>query len=603
MATNFQIQKNRTSETLLELVNRNFNILHNRQMKDSVGKDIAQINNVYDIHTGTEIDEESARSSAIAIYEDGGFMAMLGFIEDLNQKNKNLLINIYKSSSFSNATTKPAGNLPRTNKYDPIVSANHTYDQMFRDVNGFPGDAPSNADIEEHARVGYNLGQQLGRQFGKPFANADSIWENLNTMIKDIATGHSDFTDFLTFIEDPINSQRLEGHFSPNFNRPQIPELEKISLESLLNQNLLLPTGSIGKPFVNISTGVDVFKDSYLNNRGKTKHVGDEGEPDSEFPEGIIGGVPVHDLQEPQNPRGSKPTENKLFDFKDDAIYLTEDSQDRGFDSNIKTNVKDVASGGRKPVATLEPAVINMTPKKGDPSAMAAESVMDATAAESIGLSDQQFFPFMFETENKRGVKQYAFFQAALMQLQESYSPSWQSKTFVGRTDKIHTYTDTDRVLDLSFAIFALTGRALQNLRERVTWLAQQTYGEHEVEGNAVTRIKAGPLLRLTIGDMFSRVPGYLRNLSLDWNYLGPGGKWELTRGLRMPQGVSVACSFQVIHQVLPDRDLDFYWGLEAGMPATGNKPLIPLIGDLATEGERSSGLQESYLQRLHLKG
>ena len=583
MATNFQIQKNRTSETLLELVNRNIGILHDRHMKDSVGENmIGNINDRYDRHIGQTISDDEAVSMAQKVYKAGGWTAMLGFTSDLKQKNENLLIDIYRNSSFSNATTKPGGQDPRTNKYDPRISAEHTYDRMFRDINGFPGDAPSDADIEEHARVGYNLGQQLGRQFGKPFANADSIWENVNTLVRDIASGQSNLADFLTFIEDPINSQRFEGHFSPSFNRPQIPELEKISLESLLNQNLLLPTGATGVGLGNISTGVNVFKDSYLKNRGEKNMM--TGETDPKFPEGIIGGVPVHDLQEPQDPRGNKKalTSNKLFKFEDDARRLNSDRQDRGFTHNIDASVPG-----------LDSAVINADPSK-----------LGNLDAEARDFGNRQYFPFLFETENKKDVKQYAFFQATLTQLQESYAPSWTSKTSIGRTEKIHTYTDTDRVLDLSFAIFADSGRQLQNVRERVTWLAQQTYGESEITPltNAITRIKSGPLLRLSLGDIFKRVPGYLRNLSFNWDFLGPGGKWEMTNGIRMPQGVQVQCSFQVIHQALPDRDYDLYEGLEAGMPPTGDRALIPLEGNLATEGDEKIGLQESYLQRLHLK-
>jgi len=610
MATNFQILKDRASETLLELVKRNVGVLHNRAPGSSNGP--------YDKHTGREIGDEEANAMALSAFNeaveaggtDAGFFAFLNFAQDYQLINANLLINRFKNSDFSKPSAAAASkqsvkgspsapnSQPISNRYSDI--AGNSYDDIFDTVYGSGSDRLSDQQLAIAARGRFIVGQILGTEFGDPFANSGSILENLNILIRDITAGISDFNDFLSYIEEPQNQIYFQGLFSPNFSRVPMPKPLRIPLESLLNQNLLRPGGS-GKSFSNISPGVDIFRDSYITNRGKQKADGTgalEG-----FPEGIIGGVPVHDLQEPQNPRGydqiknglekgnsKNPTANKLFDFKDDAKYLTPDRQERGFDSNIKADFP-----------TLEPAVINVKPKSGMTEVEGVEVSSDAL--ESVRLSDKQFFPFMFETENKRKVKQYAFFQAALTQLQESYSPSWQSKTFVGRTDKVHTYVDTERVLDLSFAIFASTGRALQNVRERVTWLAQQTYGENEIVGNTVTRIKAGPLLRLTIGDMFHRIPGYLRNLSFNWDFMGPGGKWELTRGLKMPQGVSVQCSFQVIHEDLPDRDLDFYKGMQPGMQPSGDKALIPLIGGLAVEGDTGSDLQESFLQRLHLIG
>jgi len=44
------------------------------------------------------------------------------------------------------------------------------------------------------------------------------------------------------------------------------------------------------------------------------------------------------------------------------------------------------------------------------------------------------------------------------------------------------------------------------------------------------------------------------------------GGKWEVTSGMRMPQGVNVTMSYQVIHDRNPTRDTDFYGGPAGGL-------------------------------------
>jgi len=190
--------------------------------------------------------------------------------------------------------------------------------------------------------------------------------------------------------------------------------------------------------------------------------------------------------------------------------------------------------------------------------------------------------------------KQFAFFQATLNSINESYNPTWSSKHFFGRTEQIHSYTMTDRTLEVSFSITVDEIRKLQHLYERVLWLAQQTYASYDENG----RMKAGPIIKMTIGDMFSNMTGFIRSLSYDWNYLGGNSpKWEITQGLRIPMACNVSLSFTVMHDVLPDRNHNFYpgpmiheKGLYSGRGATTFEPFStqgagPLIAEAAVAG------------------
>ena len=47
------------------------------------------------------------------------------------------------------------------------------------------------------------------------------------------------------------------------------------------------------------------------------------------------------------------------------------------------------------------------------------------------------------------------------------------------------------------------------------------------------------------------------------------GGKWEMTAGMRMPQGVTVTMSYEIIHNTVPSRDTDFYGGPAGGLNAS----------------------------------
>ena len=79
----------------------------------------------------------------------------------------------------------------------------------------------------------------------------------------------------------------------------------------------------------------------------------------------------------------------------------------------------------------------------------------------------------------------------------------------------------------------------LQNVYERVLWLAQQAYPDYDEKKN----LKDGPLIAMRIGDLIPYQEGFIKSLSYDWNFLGAGGKWELNTNLhnkRMPQGCSI---------------------------------------------------------------
>ena len=47
------------------------------------------------------------------------------------------------------------------------------------------------------------------------------------------------------------------------------------------------------------------------------------------------------------------------------------------------------------------------------------------------------------------------YLQAIINSLSETYAPVWASRHFFGRSEQTHTYTFTDRTIDLGFTIFA----------------------------------------------------------------------------------------------------------------------------------------------------
>ena len=63
--------------------------------------------------------------------------------------------------------------------------------------------------------------------------------------------------------------------------------------------------------------------------------------------------------------------------------------------------------------------------------------------------------------------------------------------------------------------------RQLQNVYERVLWLAQQCYPDFDNTG----RMSQGPIIAVRVGDLFQFKRGIIRSLNYDWFGVG-GGIW-----------------------------------------------------------------------------
>lgn len=474
-------------------------------------------------------------------------------------------------------------------------------------------------------REGFNVAQYWGSSLFKPRIKLDNREDPYNPsgsyraptdtedLVNSILTGEflnpdsrrleeiiDDIPDDLDELE--AASQRIVSNYLPGLTREPQPFYAKNKLTDFLDQNILTSSSvrdsraSQSGPYDN---SIDrVFRTLYTSNRARfayKRYADQEGvNTQNQWNKGAIAQVAISEIERSGGGEGEE-----VFKFTDDADLLNYAAKVQGFDNNIADSVPqrsdDLAKGDELPA--VEEIRIN-----SDTTGTRLQKYDQYITQ----LGDRQYFPFLFETENRGKVEetkkeQVCQFQATLDNLNETFNPNWSSKGFFGRTEQINTYMQTDRSISMSFSILANTIRQLQNVYERVNWLAQQTYGQTQRRGGSL-KMTGGPLIRMTIGDMFFRVGGYIQSLSYDWNMLGSGGKWEMTQGLRMPVACKANITFRVLHDNMPSRDYNFYRGLMTnerilndqgiiqgggkemkGFTATGNsraKPLIPVRPD-----------------------
>ena len=425
---------------------------------------------------------------------------------------------------------------------------------------------PDKNDVKDQGEDGFNVGQV--QPFDPFTTGSDREYTFGDKREQDIDPDPQSAAILRTISQYERQLLRIR----PGANRINLIFNVRENLDIVLRQNLLMPSdidhdeGGPVQQQVDFAEAIeagtvanindDTFTKLYLANRSAL-HGESSSDAYQRTPAGTIGGRAIADLQGPQySTEGNfTPDDNyRVFSFEEDKDRANQYTLQEGFIDNVAGNgITNITKG----LSTLLPAVVN------DQDTL--QGRQDKTSLlKTIEKMDSQAFPFMFETVNKHGAhaygteyKQYCFLQATLQSLSESYAPSWSSKHFFGRTEQTHTYTMTDRTIDLSFVIFATEIRRLQNLYERITWLAQQTYASYDES----KKLKSGPLIRMSIGDMFAHLTGFIRSLSFDWSYLGPGGKWEISQGLRIPMACSVQMNFTVIHDDMPDRNYAFYPG------------------------------------------
>jgi len=214
---------------------------------------------------------------------------------------------------------------------------------------------------------------------------------------------------------------------------------------------------------------------------------------------------------------------------------------------------------------------INMIP------AIKGETNDDGTAKlPEIIKNNPDFIKFMFKdvTNNK-----YLVFRAILDGVSDSITPNFSDNQYIGRPDKLYTYTGTDRSVSFNFKIYPKSKQELPVLMEKLNYLVGMCYPSF-TEGQ---RMKT-PFMELTIGDMFRHTPGLLEGLTIT---VEDATTWEIDEGLQYPHFISAACTFKHIGNYVPaanSKHYDLGW---LNIATDQMNPQLPGFEPKPVEGEQ----------------
>ena len=163
-------------------------------------------------------------------------------------------------------------------------------------------------------------------------------------------------------------------------------------------------------------------------------------------------------------------------------------------------------------------------------------------------------------------------FRAYITGLNESFSPSWESETYIGRSEPAYVYTGNEREVGFSLRLHSQTADELDRIYEKLNRLTSMTYPEYkstsemtvtDTDGEDITlevgaigekiRMKP-PLLKFRLGELYGsannkEVTCFLKSLS----YTFPDeATWETKKGKRVPKHIDVELTIQIIHDEVP---------------------------------------------------
>lgn len=172
-------------------------------------------------------------------------------------------------------------------------------------------------------------------------------------------------------------------------------------------------------------------------------------------------------------------------------------------------------------------------------------------------ISNDQQFPFFFEEVGDKDPG-WCILPATIKSLAENFTPNFsEGSTYIGRTEKPVVYGGTQRTISFSLTLYVEDPKDFQVYKDRILWLSQRTYPKYHEDNSASTGLmtifKNAPLLRMTIGDLYYRLGGYLSQLSYNWG--AESNMWEKSSkrdGNRIPLQCDISLSFNVLHDEVP---------------------------------------------------
>ena len=171
---------------------------------------------------------------------------------------------------------------------------------------------------------------------------------------------------------------------------------------------------------------------------------------------------------------------------------------------------------------------------------------------EKAGIQD--FVKFYFSgLEFQPGVPDdVIIFRATMKGISDSFAPSWNQIQVMGRPDGPSLYSSFEHTISFGFTVAATSREELIPMWRKLNYLTTYTMPVYGTSGKP-----GGPIIRLTLGDMYTLTPGFITTLTVNVN---DEATWDLALDAssryskQLPNIVDVDVSFKIIHDWRPQK-------------------------------------------------
>ena len=176
---------------------------------------------------------------------------------------------------------------------------------------------------------------------------------------------------------------------------------------------------------------------------------------------------------------------------------------------------------------------------------------------DAINIQDLIEDEYSYENSNQRDIIDFRFedissigrlnpitilFRAAITGLTDDWSPEWSDVKYLGRPDTFYTYSGYARKISFDMKVYCNSKNEVVPQWRKLNRLAGMCYPV-SYAGN---RAMKAPIMRLTIGNMYRRIYGFLDSFGIS---IPDEALWDTDLGYQLPMTLDAKIGFTIMYE------------------------------------------------------
>ena len=187
---------------------------------------------------------------------------------------------------------------------------------------------------------------------------------------------------------------------------------------------------------------------------------------------------------------------------------------------------------------------INLGIKGGWNDAINIQDIIEDNSYNYENAQQRDIIDFKFEDISSIGRNNpvILLFRAAIMGLTDDWTPSWTDTKYLGRPDTFYTYEGYTRKIGFDMKVYCNSRNEVVPQWRKLNRLAGMCYPVSYANNRAMK----APIIRLTIGNLYRRIYGFLDSFGLT---IDDDTLWDTDLGYQLPMIITAKIGFTVMYE------------------------------------------------------